>query len=410
VLFVAEKLAALEVVRRRLREVGLGDFCLELHSHKTRKKVFFEDIAARLSKPRRGSPADFENALTALAARRAELDDYARVIGRSAGRTGYRIADLLFEAGRVRARNPVLARKVDENGVIERVGACGDTLSIDAFASRDAVRTLNQAAQALRDLTPFGGPTRCPWRGVGARGLAVNQRVAQQQLAEWRDKARLAGQAISDLNAKASLTLSSRLSTFQALYRLAKRELDLPSLFALIAELRSVYGELSDRFGLSLSATLGGLSQASRILNLVTSAPHDALHLAHEGLDFPKAEAVLNRLGQALQRRAELLANLEGRIEKPDTGHLDEQLVRSAGKLLREGGLLARFGKDWREARRLARTLSASGASNTGLRKFLDTSEPFSPRPRFERAAPTEWANPQPRRWHRASGSRCDLR
>ncbi len=35
VLFVAEKLAALEVVRRRLRELGLGDFCLELHSHKT---------------------------------------------------------------------------------------------------------------------------------------------------------------------------------------------------------------------------------------------------------------------------------------------------------------------------------------------------------------------------------------
>jgi primosomal protein N' len=50
VLFVAEKLAALEVVRRRLRELGLGDFCLELHSHKTRKKSFFEDIKVRLEK------------------------------------------------------------------------------------------------------------------------------------------------------------------------------------------------------------------------------------------------------------------------------------------------------------------------------------------------------------------------
>ena len=37
VLFVAEKIAALDVVFRRLREVGLGEFCLELHSNKSRK-------------------------------------------------------------------------------------------------------------------------------------------------------------------------------------------------------------------------------------------------------------------------------------------------------------------------------------------------------------------------------------
>jgi hypothetical protein len=37
VLFVAEKIAALDAVHRRLREVGLSEFCLELHSSKTRK-------------------------------------------------------------------------------------------------------------------------------------------------------------------------------------------------------------------------------------------------------------------------------------------------------------------------------------------------------------------------------------
>ena len=37
VLFVSEKIAALDVVYRRLREVGLGEFCLELHSSKARK-------------------------------------------------------------------------------------------------------------------------------------------------------------------------------------------------------------------------------------------------------------------------------------------------------------------------------------------------------------------------------------
>ena len=37
VLFVAEKMAALEVVYRRLKEKGLGEFCLEIHSNKTSK-------------------------------------------------------------------------------------------------------------------------------------------------------------------------------------------------------------------------------------------------------------------------------------------------------------------------------------------------------------------------------------
>ena len=44
VLFVSEKMAALEVVHRRLQEVGLGDFCLELHSHKSNKKQVLESL------------------------------------------------------------------------------------------------------------------------------------------------------------------------------------------------------------------------------------------------------------------------------------------------------------------------------------------------------------------------------
>jgi superfamily I DNA and/or RNA helicase/very-short-patch-repair endonuclease len=38
VLFVSEKMAALEVVKSRLEHVGLGEFCLELHSHKANKR------------------------------------------------------------------------------------------------------------------------------------------------------------------------------------------------------------------------------------------------------------------------------------------------------------------------------------------------------------------------------------
>lgn len=45
VLFVAEKQAALSVVKKRLDALGVGDFCLELHSAKTNKS----DVVAKLS-------------------------------------------------------------------------------------------------------------------------------------------------------------------------------------------------------------------------------------------------------------------------------------------------------------------------------------------------------------------------
>ena len=44
VLFVAEKMAALSVVQKRLEDIGIGAFCLELHSNKARKKDLLEQL------------------------------------------------------------------------------------------------------------------------------------------------------------------------------------------------------------------------------------------------------------------------------------------------------------------------------------------------------------------------------
>lgn len=44
VLFVSEKMAALEVVAKRLYEAGLGDFCLELHSRKANKREVTNEL------------------------------------------------------------------------------------------------------------------------------------------------------------------------------------------------------------------------------------------------------------------------------------------------------------------------------------------------------------------------------
>ncbi len=49
VLFVAEKQAALSVVKKRLDQIGLGEFCLELHSNKTNKSDVLQKLSSTLA-------------------------------------------------------------------------------------------------------------------------------------------------------------------------------------------------------------------------------------------------------------------------------------------------------------------------------------------------------------------------
>lgn len=77
VLFVSEKLAALSVVYEKLKQAGLEEFCLELHSHKSSKK----EVVAQLCKTLRAdrsvvsSKADAE--VQAKAKLQEQLDAYA---------------------------------------------------------------------------------------------------------------------------------------------------------------------------------------------------------------------------------------------------------------------------------------------------------------------------------------------
>lgn len=76
VLFVSEKMAALQVVYRRLQEAHLGDFCLPLHSYKANKKEILEQIGANLKlKQTRVKDVAISN-LEELLSIRQELNKY----------------------------------------------------------------------------------------------------------------------------------------------------------------------------------------------------------------------------------------------------------------------------------------------------------------------------------------------
>lgn len=77
VLFVSEKMAALQVVYRRLQEAHLGDFCLPLHSYKANKKEILKQIGANLKLKQTRVKDNAINNLEELLTVRNDLNKYA---------------------------------------------------------------------------------------------------------------------------------------------------------------------------------------------------------------------------------------------------------------------------------------------------------------------------------------------
>jgi very-short-patch-repair endonuclease len=80
VLFVSEKIAALNVVHTRLEEVGVGPFCLELHSAKAKKTEVMKQLGRALEFAGGHSVEEWDHEASRLAALRGELNELVRVL------------------------------------------------------------------------------------------------------------------------------------------------------------------------------------------------------------------------------------------------------------------------------------------------------------------------------------------
>ena len=83
VLFVSEKKAALDVVYKKLQQVGLSDFCLSLHGNKANKKSVLENIDATLSMNRAKTSDQAADVLNQLKAEQDYLNSYVRAINKT---------------------------------------------------------------------------------------------------------------------------------------------------------------------------------------------------------------------------------------------------------------------------------------------------------------------------------------
>ncbi len=87
VLFVAEKMAALEVVKRNLDKVGLGNACLELHSHKMNKKAVADELK-RILNTSEPKLTDLKQELDLLLSNRKRLNSYCEAVNKPIGESG----------------------------------------------------------------------------------------------------------------------------------------------------------------------------------------------------------------------------------------------------------------------------------------------------------------------------------
>lgn len=80
VLFVAEKMAALEVVQNRLEKIGLAPFCLELHSNKVTKQHFLHQMEEALNVVRNLTSPDYEAQAQKVFEKRQEILAYIEAL------------------------------------------------------------------------------------------------------------------------------------------------------------------------------------------------------------------------------------------------------------------------------------------------------------------------------------------
>ncbi len=100
VLFVSEKMAALEVVADRLREVELGDLLLELHSAKASRAEVARQLFASLDESVTADDRAFAPAAAALDRQRSRLNEYVQALHEQRVPLGRLVYDVIGEVER----------------------------------------------------------------------------------------------------------------------------------------------------------------------------------------------------------------------------------------------------------------------------------------------------------------------
>ncbi|MFC1628429.1 DUF3320 domain-containing protein [Gemmatimonadota bacterium] len=189
VLFVSEKMAALEVVKDRIDAVGLGEYCLELHSNKGSKKDFIRQLSHSLDSGMHIQPVD-DSSLRRLVELSKHLKKYVVELHQPVSPLGYSPFQAMAELATIEDAPTVSYKFPGVSGV-----------ALDRFEETQVI--LNDLTLILSSL---GDPLVHPLRGFN---ISVIGRGAQRNI-----------ENISNTSLELARELSSHCTGFSEFYGL----------------------------------------------------------------------------------------------------------------------------------------------------------------------------------------------
>lgn len=209
VLFVAEKMAALNVVKDRLDKAALGDFCLELHSHKTNKLAILRSLGKRNNaQSTYRIPADIKVDIERFENLKEKLRSYVNLINSSWAKTNLSIHEILSKATRYREQLNINPDSLKIQGVE------GETFSRlrqkEIFDQADNLRSIydqvsKQAAESKISNHYWYGVTNAQLMGYQSDEL-------QKQLQDWTYKLNNLKEHFQEVNQQLQLGLKVDIS------------------------------------------------------------------------------------------------------------------------------------------------------------------------------------------------------
>lgn len=148
VLFVSEKMAALDVVHKRLSKSGLAPFCLELHSNKSNKRHVTDQLGHALDHRASQSTDDWDLESHRLSQSRSSLNAYVEAMHRPRS-----FGESVFQA------TSKLVGLREKQSISLQLGPFDSLSRIQVELWRDAIQRLRAASGAS------GHPAGHPWSG-----------------------------------------------------------------------------------------------------------------------------------------------------------------------------------------------------------------------------------------------------
>ena len=217
VLFVAEKMAALEVVKRNLDKAGLGDACLELHSHKMNKKAVVDELKRILELGEPQATA-LEEEVALLLNNRDRLNSYCEAVNTPIGESGITPYHAFGELLAVERR---------------LAGVQLPTLDLHQFqhSAPEFRAGLEHATELQTHLKRMGIPIKHPfWGSLCKLFLPTDREPLERAAAEARAAVLGLKDSSEQLAHHLKLPVSETREAVESLIRAARRALDAPNL------------------------------------------------------------------------------------------------------------------------------------------------------------------------------------